>query len=192
MKTHVPRHDQVIQFCQRLCDVLASRYPHYKTPQMENVTPEDEKDDNNIICIPTEERHRPYHIACEHEHSCCVLIALDKFYFNQCWNTWIDYEKFFELALQHDEPAVVEHNNNTNENNENNNQKTLHESDINYESNKEDYDKYAHYNKNFNSLQYAAPTPRWATYRSKEKGFDPNQTRMLGKKARPVAITSGC
>ena len=40
-----------------------------------------------------------YEIACEHKHSCSVLIALRKFHVNGQWHTWIDYEKFADLAL---------------------------------------------------------------------------------------------
>lgn len=40
-----------------------------------------------------------YEVACEHEHSCCVLLAkVDKFKINGQWFTWIDYEKFHDLV----------------------------------------------------------------------------------------------
>lgn len=39
-----------------------------------------------------------YSIACEHEHSCSVLIADRKFYFDDRWHTWIDYERFHDLV----------------------------------------------------------------------------------------------
>lgn len=163
MKDNVPRHDEVIGFCAALCEEMARRSPHHKTPQMHTApkqrvtttaTPDfimDTEDEaaageeggNDYIVIPAEERDRPYHIACEHEHSCCVLIALDKFFFDGHWHTWINYEKFYELV----------------------------------ESGRRD----------FTSLEYAAETPTWATYKSKEKGFDPEQTRVTGKKARPTA-----
>jgi tRNA wybutosine-synthesizing protein 1 len=33
-----------------------------------------------------------YGIACEHKHSCCILLAdKSKFYKNEKWYTWIDY-----------------------------------------------------------------------------------------------------
>jgi len=39
-----------------------------------------------------------YEIACEHEHSLCVLIANKKmFQVDGKWWTWIDYPKFHEL-----------------------------------------------------------------------------------------------
>ncbi|XP_058069030.1 S-adenosyl-L-methionine-dependent tRNA 4-demethylwyosine synthase [Magnolia sinica] len=40
-----------------------------------------------------------YQVACEHVHSCCVLLAkADKFKINGQWFTWIDYEKFHDLV----------------------------------------------------------------------------------------------
>uniref|UniRef100_A0A803M4P7 tRNA 4-demethylwyosine synthase (AdoMet-dependent) n=1 Tax=Chenopodium quinoa TaxID=63459 RepID=A0A803M4P7_CHEQI len=40
-----------------------------------------------------------YEVACEHEHSCCVLLAkVDKFKIDGQWFTWIDYEKFHNLV----------------------------------------------------------------------------------------------
>eukprot|EP00998_Keelungia_sp_KM082_P011605 NODE_7880_length_573_cov_33.878924_g7857_i0.p1 GENE.NODE_7880_length_573_cov_33.878924_g7857_i0~~NODE_7880_length_573_cov_33.878924_g7857_i0.p1 ORF type:complete len:166 (+),score=46.72 NODE_7880_length_573_cov_33.878924_g7857_i0:37-498(+) len=39
-----------------------------------------------------------YALACEHEHSCCILIAHKKFFINDTWHTWIDYDKFHELV----------------------------------------------------------------------------------------------
>ena len=41
-----------------------------------------------------------YELACEHAHSCCVLLAnAEKFKLNGSWYTWIDYEKFHDLVL---------------------------------------------------------------------------------------------
>jgi tRNA wybutosine-synthesizing protein 1 len=39
-----------------------------------------------------------YDLACEHEHSCCMLIAQKKFKVDGRWNTWIDYDKFLACA----------------------------------------------------------------------------------------------
>jgi len=39
-----------------------------------------------------------YELACEHEHSCCCLIAKKEFKHNGKWHTWINYEKFHELV----------------------------------------------------------------------------------------------
>ncbi|KAK0745101.1 hypothetical protein B0T21DRAFT_280328 [Apiosordaria backusii] len=38
-----------------------------------------------------------YGIAAEHAHSCCILLASDRFYKEGKWHTRIDYERFFEL-----------------------------------------------------------------------------------------------
>ncbi|KAK3038109.1 hypothetical protein RJ639_029563 [Escallonia herrerae] len=40
-----------------------------------------------------------YEVACEHVHSCCVLLAkVEKFKVNGQWFTWIDYDKFHDLV----------------------------------------------------------------------------------------------
>ncbi|CAK9440047.1 uncharacterized protein LODBEIA_P41470 [Lodderomyces beijingensis] len=38
-----------------------------------------------------------YDIAAEHAHSCCILVAHEKFRINGEWHTHIDYPRFFEL-----------------------------------------------------------------------------------------------
>ncbi|KAG5983372.1 hypothetical protein E4U55_000110 [Claviceps digitariae] len=38
-----------------------------------------------------------YGIAAEHAHSCCILLASERFLVNGKWHTHIDYAKFFEL-----------------------------------------------------------------------------------------------
>lgn len=38
-----------------------------------------------------------YGIAAEHAHSCCILIASKRFLIDGCWNTRIDYKRFFQL-----------------------------------------------------------------------------------------------
>ncbi|BDA41096.1 S-adenosyl-L-methionine-dependent tRNA 4-demethylwyosine synthase [Coccomyxa sp. Obi] len=40
-----------------------------------------------------------YGLACEHAHSCCILLARkSRFHINGRWHTWIDYNRFQELA----------------------------------------------------------------------------------------------
>ncbi|KZV28868.1 S-adenosyl-L-methionine-dependent tRNA 4-demethylwyosine synthase [Dorcoceras hygrometricum] len=40
-----------------------------------------------------------YEVACEHEHSCCVLLGkVSKFKVEGEWFTWIDYDKFHDLV----------------------------------------------------------------------------------------------
>ncbi|NXH87275.1 TYW1 synthase, partial [Edolisoma coerulescens] len=43
-----------------------------------------------------------YGIACEHEHSNCVLMAHSKFQVEGEWRTWIDYGRFQELVREHE------------------------------------------------------------------------------------------
>ncbi|NXN98554.1 TYW1 synthase, partial [Rhinopomastus cyanomelas] len=43
-----------------------------------------------------------YEIACEHEHSNCLLIAHTKFKINGQWCTWIDYKRFQELVQEYE------------------------------------------------------------------------------------------
>ncbi|KAM9318067.1 S-adenosyl-L-methionine-dependent tRNA 4-demethylwyosine synthase TYW1 isoform 2-T2 [Pholidichthys leucotaenia] len=44
-----------------------------------------------------------YEIACEHEHSNCLLIAHTKFKVDGEWWTWINYERFHELVQAYNE-----------------------------------------------------------------------------------------
>eukprot|EP00913_Durusdinium_trenchii_P014560 g13659.t1 len=39
-----------------------------------------------------------YELACEHQHSCIVLLANKRFKVNGQWHTWIDYNRFHELV----------------------------------------------------------------------------------------------
>lgn len=43
-----------------------------------------------------------YELACEHEHSNCVLLANKKFKIEGKWHTWIDYTKFHELMKRYE------------------------------------------------------------------------------------------
>ncbi len=42
-----------------------------------------------------------YGIAAEHRHSCCMLLAKQKFNVNGQWHTWIDYDKFQTLVAEY-------------------------------------------------------------------------------------------
>ncbi|XP_032120565.1 S-adenosyl-L-methionine-dependent tRNA 4-demethylwyosine synthase TYW1 isoform X4 [Sapajus apella] len=44
-----------------------------------------------------------YEIACEHEHSNCLLIAHKKFKVGSEWWTWIDYNRFQELVQEYED-----------------------------------------------------------------------------------------
>lgn len=41
-----------------------------------------------------------YELACEHVHSCCIVIARKEFKIEGKWHTWIDYPKFFEVQYR--------------------------------------------------------------------------------------------
>ncbi|KAI0009512.1 hypothetical protein F4779DRAFT_581905 [Xylariaceae sp. FL0662B] len=52
-----------------------------------------------VTALETKLRQRglEYGIAAEHAHSCCVLIASERFRVDGRWHTRIDYQRFFEL-----------------------------------------------------------------------------------------------
>ncbi|GAB2222556.1 hypothetical protein Drorol1_Dr00016674 [Drosera rotundifolia] len=64
---------------------------------MENVPwHSDVKDFSEALASKSEGQ---YEVACEHVHSCCVLLAkVNKFEVDGQWYTWIDYEKFHDLV----------------------------------------------------------------------------------------------
>jgi tRNA wybutosine-synthesizing protein 1 len=86
-----------------------------------------------------------YDVACEHEHSNCVLIAdVEKYKIDGKWMTHIDYDRFHELVAQYYEDGTP-----------------------------------------FGAEDYTAETPPWAVFDSKEKGFDPDETRFRKKRNHP-------
>ncbi|EKF39027.1 hypothetical protein MOQ_000752 [Trypanosoma cruzi marinkellei] len=123
MKENVPRHEEVVGFCVALCEALASDIAPRDKRTWLGAESEAGALPRNVNCDETrrsinnmENKHErcngedeeekmegihfsgPYGIACEHEHSCCVLIALRRFLVNGVWHTWIDYDKFTALA----------------------------------------------------------------------------------------------
>ncbi|KAL2001160.1 hypothetical protein VTN02DRAFT_2143 [Thermoascus thermophilus] len=52
-----------------------------------------------VVALNNELQRRglKYGIAAEHAHSCCILIASERFLVNGKWHTRIDYDRFFEL-----------------------------------------------------------------------------------------------
>lgn len=50
-----------------------------------------------LLLAELQRRGLDYHIAAEHAHSCCILMAHSKFRINGVWHTHIDYPRFFEL-----------------------------------------------------------------------------------------------
>ena len=112
--SNVPFHREVVAFCQVLCQRLAQRAAQLRTSQKVADPTADsssrfsydnslsEKNYQNAQLPPTaegEDEQMEYEIACEHEHSCSVLIANKKFWIDGAWHTWIDYEKFNQLVL---------------------------------------------------------------------------------------------
>lgn len=54
-----------------------------------------------------------YGIACEHKHSCCIVLArVDQFAIDdpatgkRKWRTWIDFDKFLELSRRHEQDST--------------------------------------------------------------------------------------
>jgi tRNA wybutosine-synthesizing protein 1 len=98
-----------------------------------------------------------YDIACEHRHSCSVLLArVDQFAVDEGvdetgsvrrrWRTWIEYDKFQELAARNAaDPSFT-----------------------------------------FTVRDYTAETPSWALFGSEEEGFDPTDTRHRKKTKHPM------
>ena len=48
-----------------------------------------------------------YELACEHVHSCCILICDTRLKVNGKWKTWINYEKFHQLQMKWYEDGTV-------------------------------------------------------------------------------------
>jgi len=72
---NVPYHEDVVKFSQEIC-------------RLTNIEQE-------------EKGASSYELACEHSHSCCVLLARTKDYkIDGEWHTWIDYEKFQDLVAK--------------------------------------------------------------------------------------------
>jgi len=83
-----------------------------------------------------------YELACEHQHSCIVLIAHKRYKIEGQWHTWINYDRFHELVAE---------------------------------------------GRDFDAMEYAAPTPDWALYNSQEAGFDPKETRVYHNRTKKRA-----
>ena len=128
---NVPWHEEVVRFGQDLLDKVNRLIKQRKLNQS-GIRGYSEDFDSEL-----------YGLACEHEHSNCLLLARRKFYIDDQWWTWIDYPKFNELVQEY------------------------------YKSNGE---------KTFTSIDYLAPTPKWAMYGSVEQGFNPNDTRFRKKR----------
>ncbi|XP_042298353.1 S-adenosyl-L-methionine-dependent tRNA 4-demethylwyosine synthase TYW1 isoform X2 [Sceloporus undulatus] len=49
-----------------------------------------------------------YEVACEHEHSNCLLVAHTKFKIDGAWHTWIDYDRFQALVREYERSGGTE------------------------------------------------------------------------------------
>ena len=82
---NVPYHDDVKAFGEALC---AARIKHAGGV-----------DDEGAELTGGTPAGAEYGLACEHRHSCCILLARkDPYLVDGKWHTWIDYEKFQDLA----------------------------------------------------------------------------------------------
>lgn len=84
--SNVPFHHEVIDFCRLLCEQL------------------DRMEDGQT--------RLEYGLACEHAHSCCVLISHKRFLYadsgsTPTWHTWIDYDRFLELQERYIKEGAV-------------------------------------------------------------------------------------
>mmetsp|Transcript_5047 Transcript_5047/g.20249 ORF Transcript_5047/g.20249 Transcript_5047/m.20249 type:complete len:722 (-) Transcript_5047:1865-4030(-) len=87
---NVPYHDDVKKFGEALC---TARINLVSGRDAEKDTAEDEPLTGGTP------RSAEYGLACEHAHSCCILLARkDPYLVDGKWHTWIDYEKFQELV----------------------------------------------------------------------------------------------
>lgn len=83
---NVPWHEEVVNFGQALME---------KINQMEAHKQIGLKGSSGYDATPL------YGIACEHEHSNCILLAHKRFFIGQKWHTWIDYSKFNQLINEY-------------------------------------------------------------------------------------------
>lgn len=79
---NVPWHEEVVNFGKALLD---------KINQMEQQKQLNLNGANGFQSAPL------YGLACEHEHSNCILLAHRRFLIDGAWHTWIDYPKFSQL-----------------------------------------------------------------------------------------------
>ena len=55
----------------------------------------------DFVRVLQEQLSNEYEIACEHEHSNCLLVAHTKFKIDNEWHTFIDYDKFHRLVAEY-------------------------------------------------------------------------------------------
>lgn len=90
---NVPYHEDVKRFGEALC---VARAKHNEASSGASAAGAEEGKEELTGGTP---RSAEYGLACEHAHSCCVLLARkDTYLVDGEWRTWIDYEKFQDLV----------------------------------------------------------------------------------------------
>ena len=80
---NVPYHEEVKKFGEDLCMARLKQQGGDTGGELTGGTPKEAE----------------YGLACEHAHSCCILLGRkDPYLVDGAWHTWIDYEKFQDLA----------------------------------------------------------------------------------------------
>jgi len=97
---NVPYHEDVKKFGESLC---TARLKLTHERGHENASPADHSDaadeEDPLEWTGGTPAAAEYGLACEHAHSCCILLARkDPYLVNGKWHTWIDYEKFQDLV----------------------------------------------------------------------------------------------
>ena len=96
---NVPYHEDVKKFGEALCtarlDLVSGRDADASAGWR---TPAGGATEDEPLTGGTP-RSAEYGLACEHAHSCCILLARkDPYLVDGKWHTWIDYEKFQDLV----------------------------------------------------------------------------------------------
>ncbi|CAK9299979.1 unnamed protein product [Gordionus sp. m RMFG-2023] len=137
---------------------------------------------NNKNSIPR------YELACEHEHSNCVLLADNRFKIDESWHTWIDYDKFITMVSQYYDTIAISEPENLQGVNLDNAKKIpqnytitpLEKARVNIDNTISN--KLKKMKSLINSLEYSCPTPWWSQMGAEERGFDPGENRITGQK----------
>jgi tRNA wybutosine-synthesizing protein 1 len=121
-----------------------------------------------------------YAVACEHEHSLCVLIAHTRYRIDGQWFTHIDYEKFNTAWRQWREGE---------EGRREEKEERAGEQSGKYGAargeNGGGVGRVESPANRINVMSYIAPTPPWAVLGAREAGFDPKEKRVANKARRP-------
>ncbi|KAI9884954.1 MAG: serine/threonine protein kinase [Watsoniomyces obsoletus] len=177
--TNVPFHEEVKEFAEGLNRALKERF--------DAITESDEDDqgrrmggEEGMDEMEEEMGKEGYGIAAEHAHSCCILLASNRFLIKGKWHTRINYDRFFDLLETE---------------NENGTRKKSNENGVDYENEEDECGRTSvgaekeemkkkekeGMEKRFKPEDYIDdnPTPDWALYGN--GGFDPVDTRVYTK-----------